>query len=231
MAGATALEERDTAGHALPQARGRSRRRRSSLHNYVALPRREAFRIEYWALEEAKLQRMPPEREFSRKIALVVGGGSGIGREVALQLARRGGARRRRRPERARAPKRPGPRRRASSSPEWAWRSALDLTSREPASRRRFARRVLQFGGVRRASSTRRRSTRRPIRRRRAGSGVGEDAADQRHGELRARAGSGASAEGAEPSRVDRPDQLGERGRAQAAAARRTTSARRRSTT
>ena len=62
----------------------------NSFHNYVALPRLEAFRIEYWALEEAKLQRMPPEREFSRKIALVVGGGSGIGREVVLQLAQRG---------------------------------------------------------------------------------------------------------------------------------------------
>ena len=51
----------------------------------------EAFRIEYWALEEAKLQRMPPEKEFSRKVVVVVGGGSGIGREVALQIARRGG--------------------------------------------------------------------------------------------------------------------------------------------
>ena len=58
--------------------------------NCVALPREEAFRIEYWALEEAKLQRMPAEAEFSRKIALVIGGGSGIGREVALLLARRG---------------------------------------------------------------------------------------------------------------------------------------------
>ena len=56
----------------------------------MALPRLEAFRIEYWALEEAKLQRMPPEREFSRKIALVVGGASGIGRDVAVQLAKRG---------------------------------------------------------------------------------------------------------------------------------------------
>ncbi len=63
----------------------------SSFHNYVALPRTEAFRIEYWALEEAKLQRMPPEREFSRKIFIVVGGGSGIGKEVSLQIARRGG--------------------------------------------------------------------------------------------------------------------------------------------
>jgi len=58
--------------------------------NYVAMPLSEAFRIEYWALEEAKLQRMPPEKELSRMIALVVGGGSGIGREVALIAAARG---------------------------------------------------------------------------------------------------------------------------------------------
>lgn len=59
----------------------------TSLYNYVALPPREAFRIEYWALEEAKIRRMPPEQEFSRKILLIVGGGSGIGRAVCLQLA------------------------------------------------------------------------------------------------------------------------------------------------
>lgn len=58
--------------------------------NYVALPALEAFRIEYWALEEAKLRRQPPEKELSRRIALVVGGGSGIGREVALLAAARG---------------------------------------------------------------------------------------------------------------------------------------------
>ena len=56
----------------------------------MALPRSEAFRIEYWALEEAKLQRMPAEAEFSRKIALVVGGASGIGRELVALLARKG---------------------------------------------------------------------------------------------------------------------------------------------
>ena len=53
--------------------------------------RSEAFRIEYWALEEAKLRRQPAEKEFSRRVALVVGGASGIGREVAHMIAARGG--------------------------------------------------------------------------------------------------------------------------------------------
>jgi rhamnose utilization protein RhaD (predicted bifunctional aldolase and dehydrogenase)/NAD(P)-dependent dehydrogenase (short-subunit alcohol dehydrogenase family) len=58
--------------------------------NYVALPAIEAFRIEYWAMEEAKIRRQPAEKELSRRIALVVGGGSGIGREVVLLAAARG---------------------------------------------------------------------------------------------------------------------------------------------
>ncbi|MBS1820513.1 MAG: bifunctional rhamnulose-1-phosphate aldolase/short-chain dehydrogenase [Acidobacteria bacterium] len=58
--------------------------------NYVALPPSEAFRIEYWALEEAKIRRQPPEKELSRRVVLVVGGGSGIGRETALLAAERG---------------------------------------------------------------------------------------------------------------------------------------------
>ena len=62
----------------------------STFDNYVALPPSEAFRIEYWALEEAKIRRQPPEKELSRRIALVVGGGSGIGREVAILAAQRG---------------------------------------------------------------------------------------------------------------------------------------------
>jgi rhamnose utilization protein RhaD (predicted bifunctional aldolase and dehydrogenase)/NAD(P)-dependent dehydrogenase (short-subunit alcohol dehydrogenase family) len=90
MAGANALEDGE-ASHPLPQARTAEQSRQfTQFHNYVALPRSEAFRIEYWALEEAKLQRMPAEAEFSRKIALVTGGASGIGREVALLLGRRG---------------------------------------------------------------------------------------------------------------------------------------------
>jgi rhamnose utilization protein RhaD (predicted bifunctional aldolase and dehydrogenase)/NAD(P)-dependent dehydrogenase (short-subunit alcohol dehydrogenase family) len=91
MAGANALEDTTATPSAFWQARHREQQAQfKSFHNYVALPRSEAFRIEYWALEEAKLQRMPPEKEFSRKVAVVVGAGSGIGREVVLQLARKG---------------------------------------------------------------------------------------------------------------------------------------------
>lgn len=55
--------------------------------NYVALPLSEAFRIEYWALEEAKLRRQPAEKPLSRRVALIVGAGSGIGREAARLAA------------------------------------------------------------------------------------------------------------------------------------------------
>jgi rhamnose utilization protein RhaD (predicted bifunctional aldolase and dehydrogenase)/NAD(P)-dependent dehydrogenase (short-subunit alcohol dehydrogenase family) len=90
MQGAAALEDGNKPDP-LPQAkRAEQSKHFATAHNYVALPRPEAFRIEYWALEEAKLQRMPPEAEFSRKVLLVVGGGSGIGREVALMLAKKG---------------------------------------------------------------------------------------------------------------------------------------------
>jgi rhamnose utilization protein RhaD (predicted bifunctional aldolase and dehydrogenase)/NAD(P)-dependent dehydrogenase (short-subunit alcohol dehydrogenase family) len=90
MAGANALEDGEVS-QPLPQARHAEQSQQfTQFHNYVALPRSEAFRIEYWALEEAKLQRMPAEAEFSRKIALILGGASGIGREVALLLARKG---------------------------------------------------------------------------------------------------------------------------------------------
>jgi rhamnose utilization protein RhaD (predicted bifunctional aldolase and dehydrogenase)/NAD(P)-dependent dehydrogenase (short-subunit alcohol dehydrogenase family) len=58
--------------------------------NYVALPALEAFRIEYWVLEEAKIRRQPPEKELSRRVALVVGAANGIGREVARLAAVRG---------------------------------------------------------------------------------------------------------------------------------------------
>jgi rhamnose utilization protein RhaD (predicted bifunctional aldolase and dehydrogenase)/NAD(P)-dependent dehydrogenase (short-subunit alcohol dehydrogenase family) len=88
--GATLLGDGDVKGK-LPQCgEGIAAESFKVFSNYVALPAIEAFRIEYWAMEEAKIRRQPAEKEFSRRIALVAGGGSGIGREVALQLAARG---------------------------------------------------------------------------------------------------------------------------------------------
>ena len=60
------------------------------VNNYLALTPNEAFRIEYWALEEAKLQRQPAEKEMSRKIVIVVGGGSGVGKEFCKKLVKEG---------------------------------------------------------------------------------------------------------------------------------------------
>lgn len=91
MAGAAGLGEGGAPPAELPQAGAAATTAMFQVHdNYVALPTREAFRIEYWALEEAKLRRQPPEKELSRQIALVVGGGNGIGREVARLAAERG---------------------------------------------------------------------------------------------------------------------------------------------
>jgi rhamnose utilization protein RhaD (predicted bifunctional aldolase and dehydrogenase)/NAD(P)-dependent dehydrogenase (short-subunit alcohol dehydrogenase family) len=90
MEGATALEG-GISPASVPQAGSAAPHSAFSVkHNYVALPPSEAFRIEYWALEEAKLRRQPSEKEFSRQVFVIVGGGSGIGREAALQAAQRG---------------------------------------------------------------------------------------------------------------------------------------------
>src|SRR5215217_7184557 len=61
-----------------------------AISEYQGLPRQEAFDIEYWLLEEAKLKRMPPEKEFARNVVVVVGAGSGIGKAVAHRVAREG---------------------------------------------------------------------------------------------------------------------------------------------
>src|ERR1700730_16401623 len=75
----------------LPQAGPAAKTEAFSVHsNYVALTPSEAFRIEYWQLEEAKMRRQPPEKELSRRVAVVVGGGNGVGRETCLLAARRG---------------------------------------------------------------------------------------------------------------------------------------------
>ena len=61
-----------------------------AISSYIALPVQEAFDIEYWQLEEAKLRRMPPEKELARRVILVVGAGSGIGKELAHRVSGEG---------------------------------------------------------------------------------------------------------------------------------------------
>ncbi len=61
-----------------------------AIDQYVSLPQQEAFDIEYWLLEEAKLKRMPPEKELARQVIVIIGAGSGIGKETAHRLVREG---------------------------------------------------------------------------------------------------------------------------------------------
>ena len=61
-----------------------------AIDRYIALPQQEAFDIEYWLLEEAKLKRMPAEKELARQVVIVIGAGSGIGKEVAHRLVKEG---------------------------------------------------------------------------------------------------------------------------------------------
>ena len=61
-----------------------------AIDTYIALPQQEAFDIEYWLLEEAKLKRMPAEKELARQVVIVVGAGSGIGKETAHRIVKEG---------------------------------------------------------------------------------------------------------------------------------------------
>jgi rhamnose utilization protein RhaD (predicted bifunctional aldolase and dehydrogenase)/NAD(P)-dependent dehydrogenase (short-subunit alcohol dehydrogenase family) len=114
--------------------------------NYVALPAREAFRIEYWALEDAKLKRQPAEKQLSRRVAVVFGGASGVGRAVARLAAARGAhvvVADRNAEGAARIAEELG----HVNSPEWVFSTSVDTRSRESIAAALSAA-VAAFGGV-----------------------------------------------------------------------------------
>jgi rhamnulose-1-phosphate aldolase/alcohol dehydrogenase len=61
-----------------------------AIDRYEAMDPQEAFDIEYWSLEDAKLRRLPPEKELERRVVAIVGAGSGIGKATAHRLAKEG---------------------------------------------------------------------------------------------------------------------------------------------
>ena len=61
-----------------------------AIDQYEAMDQQEAFDIEYWSLEEAKLQRMPPEKELDRRIVVIIGAGAGIGKSTAHRVVKEG---------------------------------------------------------------------------------------------------------------------------------------------
>ena len=90
MEGATLLAEGEVSGPVPQCPAGMDPTSFKVFTNYVALPALEAFRIEYWLLEDLKLRRQPPEKELSRRVIVIFGAASPVGRHTARMAAERG---------------------------------------------------------------------------------------------------------------------------------------------
>ena len=119
----------------------------SGVSRYVGLAEQEAFDIEYWLLEEAKLQRMPKPKSLAGRVAFITGGAGGIGRAIAAALPERRRLRRARRHRRGEPRRRPSPSsaRRSARTPSPA--SVADVTD-ETAVEAAFDDAVVAYGGV-----------------------------------------------------------------------------------
>jgi len=114
-----------------------------SVSRYAPIAESEKFRIEYWSLEEAKLQRLPKPKPLASRLALVTGGGSGIGRAIALRLAAEGACVVVADRDAASASEVAS----AIGGPDQALAVAMDVTS-ENAVAEAFAAAVVAFGGI-----------------------------------------------------------------------------------